>query len=205
LIIEELTKGPKRWRDLAELTKDHRWSRYMMRARSSEKGKQTAPIKQGSYFDLKRYLDDLIEKGNIVRKKLSHKKVVYMLREDAEILDKTWTVLKQKEADMPLVLEEIRKLKTELTPEQAKNWIAALMFLGLENFLDGLEHAVRAEEKWGSYARWILDHFIDTFGTTLLMCGKTYPDLMDSAIELVKHNLESLSLSYAPKIWDVQV
>jgi hypothetical protein len=111
--------------------------------------------------------------------------------------------LKQKEIKTRDVWEEIRKSKTELTSEQAKNWIAALTFFGLENFLNGLEHVIRAEEKWGYHAKWMLDHFIATFGTQLLMLGRAYPDLIDSALETVKENLESLTLSYAPKILDV--
>lgn len=109
-----------------------------------------------------------------------------------------YAVLKQKEAAMLKVLEEIIRSKTVLTSEQAKKWIVALTFFGLLNFLACLEHAVRAEEKWAYHTRLILEHFINTFGDLLLMGGKTYPDLMDSAIEIVKQKLEALSSCYAP-------
>jgi len=184
IIVELLEKKPMRWYELAKnLVGKNRWFKIDR--------------------DLSKTLKSLMKEDKIVKTKLSHKKVIYMLTEDAKIYMKTWNALKQKEASAPKVWEEIRKSKTELTSEQAKNWIVALMFFGLDNFLNGLEHVVRAEEKWVYYARWMLDHFIDTFGTQLLMLGKTYPDLMDSAIETVKKRLEALTLSHAPKIWEV--
>ena len=155
----------------------------------NELGKKTSKSESGwSRTDFTLYLKELKEElivGNMNQKYVLIEK--HFGKEDYDLLKKLHSINREREDKVSELLKEIYERDESRKVTLMK--INDLILRELITFLEGVEGTVRAPQKFGYYARWLLSQNTDIFQRILVACGKRDEEATDFCLWKIKDSL----------------
>lgn len=161
-------------------------------------------VKISPLFKSKRELWDTLDflvkdKRSVKRCIISHKRVVYVLAGDFEILEKLRLEIKWRDDFFPKVQDRIKASKDDPDINRVTDFYIAFMLKELSNYLGALSVWVDVDKKWKDVVRFlILNYDVRYLAILLNDCRNANPEAFENAVRVISETLSKMSSEVWP-------